>query len=106
MQAEGVNKLHMHMNLTMTTICTTRLYLFSCFPWQALAAGGAAGRVALGGGAAPLVLTRAVGAGELRRLKRLFLKLATQGGCGVRLAGRDAAMRSFAEYLRGHLEGS
>ena len=27
-----------------------------------------------------------------------------QGGCGVRLGSRAAAMRSFADYVRGRLE--
>lgn len=32
------------------------------------------------------------------------MRLTVQGGCGVRLGGRAAAMRSFADYLRGRLE--
>ncbi|KAK9822874.1 hypothetical protein WJX81_008058 [Elliptochloris bilobata] len=71
---------------------------------QALAAGGPAGRVELGAGVAQLELARPVGPAELRRHKRDFIRLATQSGCGVRLGGRAAAMRSFADYLRGRLE--
>ncbi len=72
---------------------------------QALSGGGPAGRVDVGGGAPPLALDRPVGAAELRAAKRAFMRMATQGGCGVRITGRATATRSFADYLRGHLEG-
>jgi protein KTI12 len=51
----------------------------------------------------PLDLARPVTLAELRRHKRVFLKMATQN-VGARLSDRQSARRMFVNFLREHLD--
>ena len=69
---------------------------------QGLAGASAAGRVNLGPGTDPLMLTRHVNLAELRRHKRVFLKVATQNP-GARVSSH-AACKMFASFLQENLQ--
>ena len=66
---------------------------------QELAGSSGAGCVNLGADVEPLRLNRQLPLAELRRHKRVFLKLSTQN-VGTRLQDRASARRLFADYLR------
>ena len=61
------------------------------------------GRVDLGDSVESLHLQRSVTLAELRRHKRMFLKLSTQN-VATRLHDRQSAKRMFVDFLREHLD--
>ncbi len=69
---------------------------------QELAGTSGAGRVDMGKGVDALQLDRPVTLAELRRHKRVFLKMSTQS-LASRLSDRQSARRMFVNYLREHL---
>ena len=69
---------------------------------QELAGSSAAGRVDLGEGMEPLLLHRHVNQAELRRHKRVFIKVATQNP-GARVSSQ-AARKMFASFLQEQLQ--
>ena len=69
---------------------------------QERAGSSAAGRVDLGHGVEPLFLHRHVNQAELRRHKRVFLKVATQNP-GARVSSQ-AARKMFASFLQEQLQ--
>lgn len=70
---------------------------------QELAGSSGAGRVDMCDGVEPLHLQRSVTLAELRRHKRMFLKLSTQN-VATRLQDRQSAKRMFVDFLREHLD--
>ncbi|EIE18514.1 chromatin associated protein KTI12 [Coccomyxa subellipsoidea C-169] len=70
---------------------------------QELAGSSAAGRVQMGEEVDALQLNRPVTLAELRRHKRVFLKMSTQS-LASRLPDRQSARRMFVNYLREHLD--
>lgn len=70
---------------------------------QELAGSSGAGRVQMGDGIDDLQLSRPVTLGELRRHKRVFLKMSTQS-LASRLPDRQSAQRMFVNYLREHVD--
>ena len=70
---------------------------------QELAGSSGIGRVDVGEGVEPLHLQNSVTLAELRRHKRMFLKLSTQN-VATRLQDRQSARRMFVEFLREHLD--
>lgn len=70
---------------------------------QELACSGAAGRVDMGADVDALHLTRPVTLADLRRHKRVFLKMATQNP-NARLTDRASAKRMFVNFLREHIQ--
>ena len=69
---------------------------------QELAGSSAAGHVDLGPGIEPLVLDRHVNLAELRRHKRVFLKVATQNPCAR--VSSQAGCKMFASFLQENLQ--
>ena len=70
---------------------------------QELAGSSAAGRVQMDEEVDALQLNRPVTLAELRRHKRVFLKMSTQS-LASRLPDRQSARRMFVNYLREHLD--
>lgn len=69
---------------------------------QELAGSSGTGRMDMGEGVDALQLDRPVTLAELRRHKRVFLKMSTQN-LASRLPDRQSARRMFVNYLREHL---